>query len=148
MTVSAVDFTEWAAPDLTFTFPESAFEKGHGIGGRTFIVRPPTVDGMTKVLALAIRGEVELRMVDGVTEVPAEIQATIDTIGPDEHPALGATFDEMRNAHLTDPTINRAAYYAIFHWARGKQYADDLAEQLFKPRELATAGADAPRKGL
>lgn len=143
--MSAVDFGEWAAPDLTLTFPEAAFAKGHGVGGRTFTVRPPSVDGMTKVLALAVRGEIELRMVDA-SEVPAEVQAVIDTISPDEHPALGATFDEMRDAHLNDPTINRAAYYAIFYWARGKQYADDIAAQLFTPREKVAAEADAPRK--
>lgn len=148
MSVSAVDFTEWAAPDLTFTFPESAFEKGHGIGGRTFIVRPPTVDGMTKVLALAIRGEVEFRLVEA-TEVPAHVQSIIDSIAPDEHPALGPTFYEMRDAHLNDPTLNRAAYYTIFYWARGKAYAEDFANRVFRQLdEAATAGADAPRKGL
>lgn len=146
--MSAVDFGEWAAPDLSLAFPESAFAKGHGAGGRTFIVRPPDVDGMTKVLALAVRGEVALRLVDA-TEVPAPIQTVIDSIRPDEHPALGATFDEMREAKLNDPTVNRSAYYAIFYWARGKQYADDIAAQLFAPRETAPAatGADAPRKG-
>lgn len=145
--MSAVDFAEWAAPDLTLTFPETAFAKGHGAGGRTFVVRPPDVDGMTKVLALAVRGEVALRLVDA-TEVPAEIQVVIDSIGPDEHPALGATFDEMRDAKLNDPTVNRAAYYAIFFWARGKQYADDIASQLFATYEQADPGveADAPRK--
>lgn len=146
--MSAVDFAEWAAPDLTLTFPEGAFAKGHGIGGRTFVVRPPIVDDMPKVLALAARGEVELRMVPDMTEVPAEIQTIIDSIAPDEHPALGATYAEMRDAKLNDPTINRAAYYAIFYWARGAQYAHDIAEQLFSPRQRAEAasGADASRK--
>lgn len=147
--MSAVDFAEWAAPDLTFTFPESAFVQGTNVGGRTFTVRPPTVGNMEKVLALAIRGEVQFRLVDA-TEVPAPVQAIIDSIAPDEHPALGPTFAEMRDAGLNDPTINRTAYYTIFYWARGKQYADDFATEVYTALSQAdtAAGVDAPRKGL
>ncbi len=143
--MSAVDFGEWAAPDLVL---RNLGADSEGNGGRTFVVRPPSVNAMTKVMALAVRGEVELRMVTA-TEVPAPVQEIIDSIGPDEHPALGATFDEMRAADIADATVNRAAYYAIFYWARGKEYADALARLLWSPREEgaepATAG-DASRK--
>ncbi len=118
MTVSAVDFTEWAAPDLELTF-----------GGRTYAARPPSVDDMSKVLALAVRGEVNLGIVSGV-EIPEPIQEVLASIKPGDHPALGQAFYEMRDAGLSAATIDRAAYYAVFYWARGKAYADALAALL------------------
>lgn len=130
--MSAVDFTEWAAPDLVLTF-----------GGRTFAVRPPSVDDMSRVLALAVRGEVNLGMVSGV-EIPEAIQEVLSGIKPGDHPALGETFYEMRDAGLSAATIDRAAYYAVFYWARGKRYADALAALLWAPRD---ADAEAPAAG-
>ena len=134
--MSAVDFTEWAAPDLVLTF-----------GGRTFAVRPPSVDDMSKVLALAARGEVNLGIAPKGTVIPAPIQDVIDSIGPTDHPALGSAFHEMRDAGLPMATIDRAAYYAVFYWARGKAYADALATLLWTPKAEATAdeAADAPK---
>lgn len=121
--MSAVDFTEWAAPDLELTF-----------GGRTFVVRPPSVDDAAKLLALAVRGEVNLGIAPQGVTVPEPILEVLASIGPDEHPALGSTFMEMREAGLSAATIDRAAYYAIFYWARGKRYADALATLLWAPR--------------
>lgn len=132
--MSAVDFTEWAAPDLQLTF-----------GGRTFAVRPPSVGDMAKVLALAVRGEVNIGIVPEGTEIPEPIQEVLAGIQPGEHPALGATFYEMRDAGLAAATIDRAAYYAIFYWARGKKYADALATLMWAPREN-TAG-ETPADG-
>jgi len=88
-------------------------------------------------------------MVSGV-EIPEPIQEVLASIGNDEHPALGDTFYEMRDAGLSSATIDRIAYYAIFYWARGKRYADALAELMWSPRagadgEAAAAG-DASRK--
>lgn len=137
--MSAVDFSEWAAPDLELTFK-----------GRTFVVRPPSVDDAVRVLALAVRGEVNLGMVPGV-EIPKEIQDVLDEIKPGDHPALGETFHEMKAAGISSATIDRTAYYAVFYWARGKKYADALGTLLWSPRakgEETTADAGgAPRKG-
>ncbi|MGX5772699.1 DUF7426 family protein [Microbacterium trichothecenolyticum] len=139
--MSAVDFTEWAAPDLVF---RNLGADAEGRGGRTFSVRPPSVGDSAKVLALAARGEVNLGVVPKGTQLPAEMLEVIESIGPDAHPALGATFYEMRDAGISAATIDRAAYYAIFYWARGKEYADNLATLLWAEREPV---ADAPAGG-
>ena len=135
--MSAVDFTEWAAPDLELTF-----------GGRTFAVRPPSVDDAAKLLALAVRGEVNLGVVPPGTEIPDAILEVLAKIGPDEHPALGSTFAEMRDFGLSAATIDRTAYYAVFYWARGKRYADALATLLWAPRTSEEGSdSDAPAGG-
>lgn len=118
---SASDFQSWAEPDLVIP-----------LGGQTFQVRPPSVDDAAKVLACAVRGEVNLRMIEG--PIPDEVQAVLDTIGPDDHPALGETYHEMKRAGLSPVTIDRLGYYAVFYWARGEEYADTLARLLFTPR--------------
>lgn len=135
--MSAVDFAEWAAPDLVF----------ENLGGHTFTVCPPTVDDMVKVLALAVRGEVALGIVPEGTEIPDAVQEMLDQIGPTDHPALGATFAEMKEAGLNDATINRAAYYTVFYWARGRRYADALAALLWAPRSDEGSDAKAPADG-
>lgn len=140
--MGAVDFSEWAAPALSLTF-----------GGRTYEVQPPSVEGAKQLLAAAVRGEVNLGMVkdaDGkrITEVPAEVQAVLDTIGPDEHPALGEAYARLVADGVPQQTIDRMAYYATFYWARGKEYADSLALILFAPRDVDAeepAGEPAPK---
>jgi hypothetical protein len=144
--VSAVDFTEWAAPDLVFV---NLGADSEGNGGHTFRVRPPSVDDSAKVLALAVRGEVNMGIVSGV-EIPEPIQEVLDSIEAGDHPALGAAFYEMRDAGISSATIDRAAYYAIFYWARGKRYADALAKLMWSERGAEGEGGasgDAPRKG-
>lgn len=118
---SASDFATWAEPDLVIP-----------LGGRTFRVQPPSVGDVAKLLACAVRGEVNLGIVKG--PIPDEVQAVLDSITPDEHPALGDAYQEMVDAGLSPITIDRIGYYAVFYWTRGEQYADALAQQLFTPR--------------
>ena len=131
--MGAIDFGEWVAPDLKLE-----------LGGRTYMVRPPTVEAAKMILAAAVRGEVNLGLVTG--EIPAEIQALLDTIG-EQHPALGDAYDAMVADEVPAPTIDRVAYYAVFYWARGKEYADTLAKLLWLPRDLthSSAGESAPK---
>jgi hypothetical protein len=130
--VSAVDFAEWAAPDLVF----------ENLGGHTFTVCPPRVDDAARVLALAVRAEVNLGVVPEGTPIPEPVAELLESIGPTDHPALGAAFYEMKAKGLNAPTIDRAAYYAVFYWARGKRYADALATLLWAPRAPGE-GSDA-----
>lgn len=134
---SAADFKAWAQQDLVIP-----------LGDRTFTVRPPSVDDAGKLLACAVRGEVFLGIVKG--PIPDEVQEVLDSIEPGEHPALGDTYQEMVDAQLSPVTIDRFAYYAIFYWARGEEYADRLARILFTPRDITGAastesGGDAPK---
>ena len=129
--MSAVDFEAWAVPDLKIE-----------LGGRTFTVRPPSVDAAKKLLAAAVRAEVNLGIVEG--PVPEEVQRVLDTIGKEEHPALGAaTYQEMVDAGVHPVTIDRTAYYAVFYWARGKAYADWLAAVMWSP-EIHAEGEATP----
>lgn len=126
---TASDFKSWAVPNLVMP-----------LGGRDgvvrdFVVRPPSVDDAAKVLACAIRGEVKLGMVEG--PIPDDVQAVLDTIGPDEHPSLGEAYQEMVDAEVGQITIDRMIYYSIFYWARGEEYADTLARILWTPRDPA-----------
>jgi hypothetical protein len=130
--VGAVDFSEWVAPDLVLT-----------LGGRTYKVPPPSVEQAKKIIAAAVRGEVNLRIVKG--EIPAEIQAVLDTFDPIERPGLGPVAEQLVADGIPVETIDRMDYYAVFYWARGKEYADSLALVLWAPRAGAEAGAPAPK---
>lgn len=129
--MGAVDFGEWAAPALELTFK-----------GRSYFVEPPTVEDSKKLLAAAVRGEVNLGLVKG--EIPDAVQEVLDTIGPDAHPALGPVYEQLLADEVPQQTIDRMAYYATFYWARGKEYADRLAVILFTPRQLAGEGSSEP----
>lgn len=126
-----VDFSAWAVPPLTLS-----------LGERTYSVRPPSVGDMGKLLACAVRAEVNLGLVKG--PVPADIQAVLDTIEPADHPALGAeVYEQMVADGLHPPVIDRMAYYAVLYWARGKSYADTIAALLWTPRVIAEATPEA-----
>ncbi|NHI16866.1 DUF7426 family protein [Microbacterium excoecariae] len=128
--MTAVDFGEWAADGLTLTF-----------GGRTYDVRPPSVEGAKQVLAAAVRGEINLGLIEG--EIPDEVQQVLNSIG-DTHPALGSVYDELVRDGVDSATIDRMGYYAVFYWARGREYADKLAAILWAPRAIADG---APKDG-
>lgn len=137
--MSSRDFAAWAEPNLVLT-----------LGERTYTVRPPSVADGGKLLALAVRGEVAVGIVPG--PVSDEVQEVLDSIEPDEHPALGAdVYNQLVADGWSDITINRMAYYAIFYWTRGAEYADWIAAALFTPRDidgvLAEAEAEADPKG-
>lgn len=123
---SASDFKAWAQQDLVIPDLDTP------LGVRTFRVRPPSVDDAGKLLACAVRGEVNLGLVEG--PIPDDVQAVLDSIQPGEHPALGDTYQELVDAKLSPVTIDRLGYYAVFYWARGEEYADTLARILFTPR--------------
>lgn len=137
--MSTRDFAAWAQPNLVLP-----------LYGRTYTVRPPSVDDGGKLMALAVRGEVAL----GITKEPIsdEVLEVLASIGKDEHPALGAeVYAQLVADGVSDVTINRMAYYAIFYWTRGAEYADWIAAALFTPRDidgvLAAAEAEADPKG-
>ncbi|WP_163185953.1 hypothetical protein [Cellulosimicrobium sp. SL-1] len=122
-----VDFSEWAVPSLPLT-----------LGERTYTVRPPSVGDMGKLLACAVRAEVNLGIAKG--PIPTDVQAVLDTIGPGDHPALGAdVYQQMVDDGVHPTTIDRMAYYAVFYWTRGKAVADIYATALWTPRDGANA---------
>lgn len=126
-----VDFSAWAIPPLTLT-----------LGARTYVVRPPSVGDMGKLLACAVRAEVNLGLVKG--PITPDIQAVLDTIRPTDHPALGAEVYEQMVADKQHPTaIDRMAYYAVLYWTRGKPYADAIATLLWTPRETPDSTSEA-----
>lgn len=132
-----VDFSAWAVPSLVLK-----------LGERTYTVRPPSVADMTKVLACAVRAEVNLGFVKG--PVPTSVQEVLDTIAPTEHPALTSEVYDQMIADGQHPTvINRMGYYAVLYWARSKAYADAVAAALWTPREPSEQadgrGADLPK---
>lgn len=125
----AVDFAEWAAPGLELAF-----------GGRTYVVQPPSVSAAKQVLAAAVRGEVSLGLAKG--PLSEELRAVLASIG-DTHPALGPVFDQLAADGVPQVTIDRMSYYAVFYWARGKEYADTLARLLWDQSEQG--GESAPK---
>jgi hypothetical protein len=131
--MGAIDFGEWVAPDLELT-----------LGGHTYKIRPPSVEAMKQVLAAGVLGEVKLGLVQG--DVPDEVQKILDTIG-NKHPALGSAYEQMVADEIDHVSIDRMAVYAVFYWARGKEYADSLAKIMWLPRDLkaGTAGGAAPK---
>lgn len=124
--MSAVDFETWAVPTLDLT-----------LGGRTYKVQPPSVEAAKQLLASAVRGEVNLGIHKG--PVPEEVESILRTIKPGTHPALGEVYDELIADGVHQATADRMAYYAVFYWARGKQYADAIATLLWAPRDAAAS---------
>lgn len=132
--MSAVDFGAWAIPGLTLE-----------LGGRSYVGRPPSVADGRKLLAAAVRAEVNLGLEEG--PIPDDVLEVLATIGPDDHPALGADLHAQLVADgIPQTTIDRMAYYAVFYWARGKAYADRLASILWTPRDLPD-GDEQPEDG-
>lgn len=128
--MSAVDFEQWAVPDLKLRFR-----------GRDYLVPPPDVESAAMVLAAAVLAEVRFGIVDG--PVPAEVQAVLDTIGT-QHPALGQdVYDQMVVDKVPMATIDRLSVYATFYWAKGQGYADAVAAILWAPREAEPAAEEA-----
>lgn len=135
----AVDFTAWVAPDLDLT-----------LGGRAYRVRPPSVAQGRKIAACAVRAEVNLGLVNA--PIPADVAALLDaledeplgdiTLGADVHAAMVAD-------GLPAIDIDRAAYYALHFWARGREQADWIASHLWgedaQARAKAAAAPKAPR---
>lgn len=128
----SVDFAAWAVPDMPLE-----------LGGRTYSVRPPCVLDMRKLLACAVKAEVDLGVVKG--PVPESVRAVLATIGPDEHPALGTHVYEQLVADGHHPTtIDRVAFYAVIYWTRGQKIADLYATALWTPRAPGAEEAPAP----
>ena len=132
--MGAVDFTQWAVPDLELTFR-----------GRTYMVPPPDVESAGMVLAAAVLGEIRFDLVKGT--VPAELQPVLDSIGT-RHPALSdAVYERMVADGVPAMVIDRLSVYTTFYWARGQQYADALAKILWSPRDVESGGPDAEAGG-
>ncbi len=132
--MSAKDFDRFARPPHELT-----------LRGRSYMVQPPSVDDSGVLLACAVRGEIVLGLVQG--ELPDEVQAVLDGIKPGEHPALGATYDRLVADGVDQVTIDRMAYYMVFFWARGQDYADMIAELLWSLEVDVSAGGatEAPK---
>lgn len=132
--MSAVDFEQWAVPDLTLTFR-----------GRDYIVPPPDVDAAAMILAAAVLAEVKFGLEAG--PVPPEIQKVLDTIGT-QHPALSQdVYDQMVANNVPAATIDRFSVYTTFYWARGQAYADWFAAVLWTPRDAEQGGGGSGPKG-
>lgn len=121
--MGVADFDQWATPNLRLP-----------LRGRTYEVRPPSVGAMAQVLAAAALGEINLGLVSG--PLSAEHAAAIASLNPNAHPALGEVYDELVGDGVDPTTIDRMAYYAVFYWARGQDYADALAATLWTPRDV------------
>jgi hypothetical protein len=130
--MSAVDFEDFCIDGLDLT-----------LGGKTFTVEPPSTKAMGLLYALAAQTEVALKLKQG--PLPAEVEAVIATIGPDEHPALGAAYERMVDAGLNPTNISRAAVYSIFYWTHGKDYATAIATFYFA-KNAEKGGEDAAPK--
>lgn len=133
------DFAAWAIPDLVIPLPCADGEK------RDFVVHPPSVDDMGKLLAVVVRAEVNLEIVEG--PIPDEVQQVLDCIKADEHPALGAAYQQMVDAGVHPVTIDRMAYYCVFYWTRSADYADRVAQLLWARESLEAESVDPTPKG-
>lgn len=125
------DFKAWAEPSLRLPW-----------GDRIYEVHPPSVGDAKKVLAAAVRAEIELGLVDS-KDVPDGALEVLNDIEPGDAFSLGAAYDEMAADGVPQRTIDRMAYYAVFYWARSEAYADWVATIMFAPREVADVNPKA-----
>lgn len=132
---TASDFASWAIPDLIIPLRCADGEL------REFVVHPPSVADMGKLLASAVLGELKLGIVKG--EIPPDVQDVLDSMNG-EHPSLGTAYQEMVDAGVHGITIDRMAYYCVFYWTRGKEFADTIAVLLWARESLDDEGTDEP----
>lgn len=135
--MSAVDFDEWGAPELVLT-----------LKGVEYKVPPPCTIDARKILAAAALGEFRAGLVPGpVSDEHLEI---LQAISPGDHFALTQpVVAQMEADKVPRTTIDRMAYYAVFYWARGREYADTMAAFMWGA-EIALeaaekAAADLPK---
>lgn len=130
---TASDFASWAIPDLVIPLKCSDGEL------REFTVHPPSVGDMDKLLASVVLAEIKIGIAKGA--VPPGVRAVLDTI-KGEHPSLGIAYQKMVDGGVHPMTIDRMAYYCVFYWTRGKEYADSIAVLLWA-REQEDAAEEA-----
>jgi hypothetical protein len=131
--MGAVDFTDWAIPDLVIT-----------LGGREYRLAPPSVARARPMLALVVGAEIKIGLAKG--PLPDELATLHDEVAgqPLAEVALGTELcDQMEGDGLPRATIDRVAYYALFHWIRGKDRADAIAQVLWAPRDGGEPVEDA-----
>lgn len=129
--MSAVDFSDWAIPDLVIT-----------LGGKDYTVHPPSVEGAKSILALAVQSEILLHLASA-DDVPPAIQEALDTLAQAGTPrgvvSLGQdVYDELVADGHPPVTIDRVALYAVYFWARGRARADAVAHYLWDPKDQET----------
>jgi hypothetical protein len=129
--MGAIAFDNWVKPDLELQ-----------LRGKTYTVPPPDVERAQKILAAAVLGEIRLGLVRG--DVPEEVTEILSRVSKGEHFALT---DEVHRQMVADKvpqvSIDRMAYYAVFYWARGQEYADTIAALMWGPEIAAEAAAAA-----
>lgn len=131
--MSAVDFAAWLEPLVL------------KLGDRTYTVPIPTTADAKLLIASAVAGEVNLGLAKG--PIPDEVEALLETVQPGDHPALTReVWQQMLDDGIPHDARNRMSYYAVFYWARGKEYADLLALALWGPEVAAAAEAVAAPK--
>jgi hypothetical protein len=137
--MAAKDFTTWARPDLVLTLP-----------GREYRSRPPTLGEIDLLLAIAVRLELEIGLVQG--EMPSDLAALIEQNAdtPVAVISLGQeTYDAMVAEKVDHEVIRRMGLYAVLYWARGEAKADVIAEFLWGHETQQDEAEAAPkdRKG-
>lgn len=132
--MTSVDFSAWVAPGLDLT-----------LGGRTYTVAPPSVARGRQITALAVRSELSIGLVHG--EMPADLAAVIEEIAtePLGVVTLGSgVYEQMVTDAVPALDIDRAAYYTLHYWARGKAQADWLANLMWG-EQAEQAGDPSPK---
>lgn len=128
--MAVVDFEDWVRPDLELT-----------LKGKTYTVPAPDVERAQQLLAAAVIGELRLGIVKG--DVPKEVATVMARTAVGEHFALTEpVYREMVADGVNQVTIDRMSYYTVFYWARGKEYADELASLMWAPEIAAQVAAE------
>ena len=129
--MGAVDFDNWVRSDLELH-----------LGEKVYPVPPPDVARAQKILAAAVLGELRIGLVRG--DIPDDVQKIMAQISEGEHFALTEpVYEQMVADGIPAATIDRMAYYAVFYWARGQEYADTLAALMWAPEIAAEAAKNA-----
>lgn len=131
----AKDFTAWARPDLVLT-----------LGGREYRSRPPTFGQIDLLMAITVRLELEIGIVQG--EMPADLAELIEQNAdvPVALISLGKeTYDLMRENREDVEAVRRMGLYAVLYWARGEEHADEIAEFLWSREKREAEEAAAPK---
>jgi hypothetical protein len=141
------DLTAWLTPDLTLN-----------LGGRTYTVRPPTVEMGLNLTALNVAGVAGYLAVQGACPTcgrtePLEITDDINT----RYEALKDTplgvlslgqdvYEQMVTDALPEKHIDTAALYAMYYWTMGEKTADKILESMNAAQSSGVGGTPKASK--
>jgi hypothetical protein len=131
----AFEFGRWAQPDLPI----------EGKDGRRYFAPPPSVQDGKAIIALTVVAEHRIGLVKSEPD-PAMVKLAESITEDLAVLTLGREVrDQMVTDGLSEMTIARAGYYAMWFWSAGEAAADGICALMWGTDEVTDTAPKAQR---